>query len=88
MGYIPKYEALEALSKDEIIARYNAEAIDTVVGTGFYRDELVRRRMAHESSRMLDLTRTIRTLTWVILALTLANVTLVAVPLLWPGQAG
>jgi hypothetical protein len=82
MGYTPKHEALEALSDDEIIARYNAEAANTVVGTDFYREELSRRRMARESSRTLDLTRTIRTLTWVILALTAANVALVAVPLL------
>ena len=81
MGYIPKYKELEALTDDELIARYDAAAVNTVVGTGFYREELVRRQMAKESTRMLQLTQTMRTLTWVILGLTTVNAVLVAIQL-------
>ncbi|MBH3440981.1 hypothetical protein [Pseudomonas luteola] len=81
MGYIPKYKELEALTDDELIARYDAAAVSTVVGTGFYREELVRRQMAKESTRMLQLTQTMRTLTWVILGLTTVNAVLVAIQL-------
>ncbi|MFC7301101.1 hypothetical protein [Cognatiluteimonas weifangensis] len=79
MGYIPKHAQLEALSDEDLIARYDAAAANTVVGTGFYREEIARRQMARESTRMLELTRTIRTLTWVILGLTAVNAALVAV---------
>ena len=82
MGYIPKHAELQSLSDDDLIARYDAAASNTVVGTGFYRDELARRQMARESARMLELTQTMRTLTWVILALTAVNAILVAVQLL------
>ena len=81
MGYIPKYTELEALTDDELIARYDAAAVNTVVGTGFYREEIARRQMAKESTRMLQLTQTMRTLTWVILWLTTVNAILVAVQL-------
>lgn len=81
MGYIPKYTELEALTDDELIARYDAAAVNTAVGTGFYREEIARRQMAKESTRMLQLTQTMRTLTWVILGLTTVNAILVAVQL-------
>ena len=81
MGYIPKYTELEALTDDELISRSDAAAVNTVVGTGFYREEIARRQMAKESTRMLQLTQTMRTLTWVILGLTTVNAILVAVQL-------
>lgn len=81
MGYIPKHTELEALTDDELTARYDAAAVNTVVGTGFYREEIARRQMAKESTRMLQLTQTMRTLTWVILGLTMVNAILVAVQL-------
>jgi len=81
VGYIPKYTELEALTDDELIARYDAAAVNTVVGTGFYREEIARRQMAKESTRMLQLTQTMRTLTWVILGLTTVNAIIVAVQL-------
>lgn len=82
MENIPKHDELQALSEAELIARYNAAASNTVVGTGFYREELVRRQMAKESARMLALTQTMCTLTWAILGLTVVNVILVAASLL------
>lgn len=78
MSYIPKYKELEALTDDELIARYDAAAVNTVVGTGFYLEELVRRQLAKESTRMLKLTQTMSNLTWVILGLTAVNAVLVA----------
>ncbi|MEQ8062634.1 MULTISPECIES: hypothetical protein [unclassified Xanthomonas] len=77
MGYIPKHADLQSLSDDDLIDRYDAAAHNTVVGTGFYRDEIVRRQVARESARMLQLTQTMRTLTWVILAVTAVNAVLV-----------
>ncbi|MEK0360924.1 hypothetical protein [Pseudomonas sp. CBC3] len=81
MGHIPKYKELEALTDDELIDRYDAAATNTVVGTGFYLEEIARRQTAKESTRMLQLTQTMRTLTWVILGLTTVNAALVAVQL-------
>ena len=63
MGKIPKHIELNALSDAELIARYDALADNTVVGTAFYREEIARRQMARESARMLELTRNMRTLT-------------------------
>jgi len=82
MGYIPKHEELAALSDEALVSRYNAAATNTVVGTAFYLDELSRRQSARENARMLKATQTMRTLTWAIFVLTIANVALVAVPLL------
>lgn len=82
MGHIPKHEELLALSDEDLVNRYNAEATNTVVGTAFYLDELSRRQSARESSRMLKATQTMRTLTWAIFVLTIANVVMVALPLL------
>lgn len=79
MSYVPKHAQLESLSDEELIARHDAAANNTVVGTDFYREEIARRQLAKERSRMLKLTATMRTLTWVILALTAFNAVLVAV---------
>jgi len=81
MGMIPKHEKLQSLSDQELIDRYNAEAEQTVVGTGFYRDELFRRVQAKQTDEMLAFTRQVRNLTVVIALLTVANVILVAVAL-------
>lgn len=82
MGMAPKHEQIASLSDDELIARYNSLAESTVVGTAFYREELARRQLARESARMLSLTKTMKNLTWVILALTVANAVVVFYPLL------
>jgi hypothetical protein len=78
MSYIPKHAELQALSDNDLIARYDAAASNTVVGTSFYLEELARRQTARESARMLALTNTMRTLTWVILVLTATNAIIVA----------
>jgi hypothetical protein len=81
MGLAPTHSQLEGLTDDELVERYNALASSTVVGTQFYLDEIVRRRMAKESLRMLSLTETMARLTWVMLALTIINVVVAAIPL-------
>ncbi len=81
MGMIPKHEQLQSLGDQELINRYDAEAQNTVVGTGFYRDELFRRVQAKQTNEMLAFTRHVRNLTVVITLLTIANVILVAVAL-------
>ena len=82
VGTLPTHEQLAVMSDEDIISRYNGMSEHTVVGTGFYREELMRRQMARESCRMLALTQTMARLTWVILALTAANAGLVLVQLL------
>jgi len=82
MGMAPKHDHLAAMSDDELIARYNGQAEHTVVGTAFYREELARRQMARESSRMFTLTHTMARLTWAILALTVINAGIVLFQLL------
>lgn len=81
MGMIPSYEQLEALSDHDLIRRYNAAATNTVVGTAFYLEELSRRSAARENARMLEMTATLRLLTWVITGLTVVNLIAVLVPL-------
>lgn len=89
MAYIPKFEQLERLTVEELKRRYDAAADNTVVGTGFYLDEIRRRHdsaLAQEalqsSLRAERSTDVMRRLTWVILAATLVNVGLVATTLL------
>jgi hypothetical protein len=53
MSAIPKYRELNNLSDEDLIEKYNEAAEHTVVGTGFYLDELVRRDNVRESKRML-----------------------------------
>ena len=43
MGMIPTYEQLVSLSDQDLVDGYNTAAERTVVGTGFYLDELNRR---------------------------------------------
>ena len=75
----PKHDQLAAMSEEELVARYNDLAENTVVGTDFYREELARRQLSRESARMLSLTNSMAKLTWVILALTAVNAGLVLV---------
>lgn len=82
MGMIPSHEELEKLSDQEIIDRYNQAAHNTVVGTGFYRDEYVRRQAEKQSERMLNISKNMQTMTVVITILTVVNVILVAYALL------
>jgi hypothetical protein len=81
MNLAPDNAQLDAMTDNELAARYNAAAASTVVGAGFYREEIARRQIAKESARMLALTRSMSRLTWAIFVLTVFNVVLAAVPL-------
>ena len=79
MGMIPTYEQLVSLSDQDLVDGYNTAAERTVVGTGFYLDELNRRAQSRQSAAILDLTRQVRNLTVIITILTIINAVLVAV---------
>jgi hypothetical protein len=57
---------LRALSDEELIARHDRQAPRTVVGTNHYLVELARRDQDRQTQAMLDLTRSIRTLTLIV----------------------
>lgn len=77
---IPKYGELKKLTDEELITAYDDEAERTVVGTGFYLDELARRTQERLASQM-------RNMTIVITVLTLFNVILVAATVLGWGAS-
>lgn len=79
MGMIPKYAELRKLTDEELIQRYDKEAENTVVATGFYLGELSHRSMERRSERMLEFTKQIRTCTVVIVVLTIVNAAFVVV---------
>lgn len=82
MGMIPRYSELRALSDEELISRYDKAAENTVVGTGFYRDELFRREQERQVQQMIRFTKQLRNMTIAIVFLTVANIALVAVTVL------
>ena len=76
-----KYEQLEKLSLEELKRSYDVSAQNTVVGLGFFREEIARRDHAEDTKVMLALTRQMRNMTLGIAVLTILNVVLVAVTL-------
>lgn len=90
-----KWGELEAMDDDELIAAHDKAAEHTVVGTAYYRDELVHRRQMRAAQaqweqaeearqlneRIVSLTQSIRRLTvWlVILTIAVLIATVVAV---------
>jgi hypothetical protein len=72
------YEQLRALTKDEVIAHYDALSRNAEPGLNFYRDELVWRQQDAQTAEMLALTRSVRRLTFVITALTVVITLLTA----------
>ena len=82
MSHIPKHDELESLSDQDLIDRYNRAAEHTVVGTGFYREEITRRENSAQTERVLLLTKTMHHMTIAITFLTIVNVILVGYTLL------
>ena len=82
MGMIPSHEELQGLSDQDLIDRYNAAAQHTVVGTGFYTEELARRRADRQNSEMLKINKSMKAMTVLISILTVINVGLVGYTLL------
>ena len=81
MNYIPKWKELENLSDEELIAKYDANANNTVVGTGFFQKELSRRATNKQNQEMVKISRSVKNMTIAILVLTVFNVVLVGVTL-------
>jgi len=82
LSYIPKHDELEALSIQDLIDRYNSAANNTIVGTGFYREEITRRQNAAQTKKVLSLTKNMHHMTIAITLLTIVNVILVGYTLL------
>lgn len=80
---LPLHEKLERLTDEELIDKYNVLAEGTIVGTQFYRDEIVRRRQERQNSRIEGMTRTMQCLTVVMAIFTFVNVVLVAFSILF-----
>ena len=73
MTMAPKIEQLRAMTEEQLIETYDSIAEHTGVGTQFYLDELVRRRVERQTKRLVELTDQIRLLT-----LAVAGATIVA----------
>ena len=82
MSYIPKWKELQSLSDEELISKYDSSANNTIVGTGFYREELSRRATNKQNDEMVNISRSVKNMTIAILVLTVFNVALVGVTLL------
>lgn len=79
---IPNYEKLQLLSDQELIEMYNQRATNTSAGTGFYIEELSRRKADRQNQKMLEMTKNINRMTLVITMLTIVNVFLVGYTIL------
>jgi hypothetical protein len=70
---------LRRRTDEELIAAHDALAPHTVVGTGYYVEELARRENARTADRIEQLTERVTRLTWVITILTALNVVVACV---------
>jgi hypothetical protein len=98
----PTYEEIMNLSDEDLQKRYDAATKNTVVGTGYYWDEIVRRRaekqaqrmfdvtekMSSSSDRMLDITVEIRTATNIMMWAAIASVVVSIIALIIALQGG
>lgn len=66
MSMAPSRAELDAMSESDLIARYDEAAATTMVGTGFYGEELHRRELKRQTRQLI-------LLTWVIAALTVVS---------------
>ncbi len=87
MSFIPKHDELAQLTEEDLVRRYNEAAENTVVGTGFYRDEIVRRGQQRQNDQMLAFTKQMRDLTIWIAILTIVNAILVGVTIIMGNKA-
>jgi hypothetical protein len=74
MGMYPRHDELQSMSDEELIHLYNQKSKNTVTGTNFYIDELARRELARQNQKMLDMTKSIKIMTFGITILTVVNV--------------
>ena len=77
----PTLQQLREMSDDELARMHDDAARHTSVGTQWYIDEIRNREVGRQTATLVDLTKSIRTLTVAIAIMTAANVVLVAVTL-------
>lgn len=70
----PKIKNLDKMSDQELIEAYNSKATSTVVGTGFYLEEIRLRRQDKRNEKIENLTVRIYWLTLIVTVATLINV--------------
>ena len=70
----PKIKNLDKMSDEELIEAYNSKASSTVVGTGFYLEEIRLRRQDKRNEKIENLTVRIYWLTLIVTMATLINV--------------
>lgn len=87
MGMAKTLAELKRLSKNELIKLHDDETPNTIVGVGFYREEIARREQEEHADTMLALTRSVQRVTWFIALLTLANLAAVFVSI-WVTTSG
>jgi hypothetical protein len=76
------YKELKTLSIEQLEEIYDLHAKNTVVGLGFFREEIARREAEKASQQMTYLTEQMRDLTKYIYRLTIANLVFVALSIL------
>ena len=84
MSMVRSFAELRSLTDAELEHRIDAQVSNTLLGVGFYREELARRESGRRERRMVDLTRTIEQLTWVVTACTIGALIFALVALLLP----
>jgi hypothetical protein len=70
---------LRKLSDEDLIREHDSVATSTVMGLNYYSNELARRAQAHETRTIVDYTRQLTILTWVIAIATVVNLALAAI---------
>lgn len=76
---VDPFEKLAALTREQLVERYDtaAQHVGTGYGITYLRDEIFRRDSEEQTRRIVDMTGTMRNLTWAIFILTVINVLLV-----------
>jgi len=70
---VPQIRELRAMSDEEIIAAHDKKAVNTEASVSYYLEELARRDQSGKTQAMLTYTRSIKGMTVVITAATIAN---------------
>jgi len=81
MAKAMKFADLETKSREDLVALYDSNTENRVIGLDFIREEIFRRDANEANDRMLSLTRKITWLTTVMTVLTIGNVVVVLVAL-------
>ena len=77
MSFCPKFSELKKLNDAQLRERYDALAVNTVVGTSFYREEIARRDRENDAREMRYLTKLITWMTFIVTVATVFNVVVV-----------